>query len=671
MHGPSSYDPALLLPPSPDPSPMSTAALRHLPQELLHTWADWRPTKNDTPLTPPQSTIPQRRVVVPHQQTPTVLPPISYFDRSISRQSPVTPPPGEDYAQYYKYDAPSYRLPAVSPPPPPRSLEPSPSSSQYEPLEDPFTSTSYTLDWFGSDSHRSSRFIAEKTCEMICYLWFSTLSSNNSSPSKRNRVNANQHASFSPNSNASTATLQFSVSPAFVRFMQKVLETTQVSQSVIVLSLRYIYRLKARNPFTTGQAGSEYRVAIAALMLANKFVDDNTYTNKTWSEVSGIDLSEVNRMEREFLLGIDFGLYVDKTTYESWLNLLKGLVMAKERDAKYWQRSRCPVRSSHLHRPHCHRHATHASQSRALSHRARSSSPRRASICAVSHPSPSAYAHFRPQHNSSATTQRQPYASPAPSDFLAGSKRSASAAFSPTSASFRAIQQPPAQVPRRTQGLTLDIPQPSVHPRDSSASPLESLQSFSKLSIGASPADNGPAPVWPAVRHDDYPRTLVSAYRMDDQRQAVAPQHLYFYSLAGSPMESEEERRSRKARLRYHQAPVPTAMVYHYPPSMPMVVQSASTSPYEMHSHVPAPQPVLPPFSEVSQAWTDVDGLPIAETAQLPPIHVDQPPRHQHQSRAAVPSAPFANAGPPGVQFYSTLTPDPPPHYYRTRGRQV
>ena len=40
-------------------------------------------------------------------------------------------------------------------------------------------------------------------------------------------------------------------------------------------------------------------------------------------------------MEREFLLGVDFNLYVDKPTYEAWLNLLKGLVCAKERD---WRR---------------------------------------------------------------------------------------------------------------------------------------------------------------------------------------------------------------------------------------------------------------------------------------------------------------------------------------------
>ncbi|KAI0719065.1 cyclin-domain-containing protein [Cerioporus squamosus] len=660
-----------------------SAATLPLPFELVSSWQDWRPTKSEAPLTPPLSSIPQRRVPAQYH-TPTVLPPISHFDRSISRHSPgmslsafarthtlphatnkVTPPP-TDWDT--KYDAHPYRLPSVLAPMPSRSLDPSPSSSQYELPEDPFASNSYVLDWFGSDSHRSARFIAEKTCEMICYLWFSTISSTSASPSKRSRSASAQRASFSPHSNSSTAKLQFSVAPAFVRFMQKVLETTQVSQSVIVLSLHYIYRLKGRNPYTSGQAGSEYRVAIAALMLANKFVDDNTYTNKTWSEVSGIDLTEVNRMEREFLLGIDFDLYVDKNTYEGWVSLLKGLVSHKEQDSKMYKRSRCPVRV----RPGCHRNA-HLTPSRAPSHRARSSSPRRASICAVS----SAPYPAHPQHYTPAppppppqlVAQTPAYSSPARPELPAGCKRTAEDAFSPTSASFAAVHQPPTQVPRRMQGLTLDIPQPTAHQhsRENSASPLESLQSFSKLNLGASPVDNVPTQQWPVRQYDEYPRTLVSAYRMDDQRPHVAPQNLYFYSLAGSPMESEEERRSRKTRLRYHQAPPPSVAMYQYPPSMPMVVQSASTSPYEVHSHVHPSQPALPPFSQVSQGWSTPSGLSAQETTQLPPILVEQPPQHS----SMIPSAPFANAGPSGVQFYSTLTPIPSPHYYRARGRQV
>lgn len=56
--------------------------------------------------------------------------------------------------------------------------------------------------------------------------------------------------------------------------MQKLLETTQVSQSVIVLSLHYIYRLKERNRCAPAQPGSEFRIAVAGLMMANKFLDE-------------------------------------------------------------------------------------------------------------------------------------------------------------------------------------------------------------------------------------------------------------------------------------------------------------------------------------------------------------------------------------------------------------
>ena len=58
-------------------------------------------------------------------------------------------------------------------------------------------------------------------------------------------------------------------------------------------------------------------------MLANKILDDHTYTNKTWSEVAGLPLSVLNQSEREFLQGLDYNLYVDKKNYERWEELLK------------------------------------------------------------------------------------------------------------------------------------------------------------------------------------------------------------------------------------------------------------------------------------------------------------------------------------------------------------
>lgn len=115
-----------------------------------------------------------------------------------------------------------------------------------------------SIDWLDVSRTRSARFIAEKTCEMICYLWFASSPPN--SPFLNRPVTASN--------------LQLVATPTFVQFMQKLLETTQVSHSVIVLSLHYIYRLKDRNNGTPAQAGSEFRIAVAALMMANKFLDE-------------------------------------------------------------------------------------------------------------------------------------------------------------------------------------------------------------------------------------------------------------------------------------------------------------------------------------------------------------------------------------------------------------
>lgn len=277
------------LPRTPDHYHHMSDAVPALPIELLATLS-WRHTKQDLPMTPPRSAAPQRRVPPLQMHAQTTLPPITYLDSQLSRLSPctsrprltaqprlnlhlpsqVTPPQADDASQWHSYGPAAVRLPPVqslscgqSPVytngyhhEQPQIASPSPSPEPEPPA----------LDWLTQTTHRSSHFLAEKTCEMICYLWFSTLS--------RDASPRHDRPHKFPLPNSATASLQFAVAPEFVRFMQKVLETTQVSQSVIVLSLQYIYRLKERNRSTNGHAGSEYRVSIAALMMANKFVDE-------------------------------------------------------------------------------------------------------------------------------------------------------------------------------------------------------------------------------------------------------------------------------------------------------------------------------------------------------------------------------------------------------------
>lgn len=58
--------------------------------------------------------------------------------------------------------------------------------------------------------------------------------------------------------------------PAFKKWAYSVLSTTQVTQSVILLALMFVYRLKKANPGVKGRSGSEYRLLTVALMLGNK-----------------------------------------------------------------------------------------------------------------------------------------------------------------------------------------------------------------------------------------------------------------------------------------------------------------------------------------------------------------------------------------------------------------
>ncbi|KAE8216183.1 hypothetical protein CF327_g633 [Tilletia walkeri] len=124
--------------------------------------------------------------------------------------------------------------------------------------------------------------------------------------------------------------LRMQPSARFVAFIKNLLTTTQVSSSVILLALLYIYRLKSRHPQLNGQEGSEYRLSVTSLMLANKWLDDHTYLNKTWSELSGIELCDVTKMEREFWSGLGMDISASAGDFQYWLKQVENMTLRRE-----------------------------------------------------------------------------------------------------------------------------------------------------------------------------------------------------------------------------------------------------------------------------------------------------------------------------------------------------
>ena len=222
--------------------------------------------------------------------------------------------------------------------------------------------------------------------------------------------------------------------------------------------------------------------------------------------MSGIELNEINKMEREFLAGIDFNLYVDKETYVRWVGLLEGLVMAKERGSRQWRRSRQTPRAATVARPMA---PLTVPSKGSWSARARSSSP-------VHLPrdsgSPHSLSNSNPQYSPRISIE-------VGSPLRSRGKRSALDAFSPTSTAFD--HERPT---KRPISLAVEIPQ-STAAGAHTPSPLESLQSFSKLSLGSSPVPSQCAESCTVVASGRHipPQTLIASYRMDPTKPRPVP----------------------------------------------------------------------------------------------------------------------------------------------------
>ncbi|GAA5975394.1 hypothetical protein JCM5350_006467 [Sporobolomyces pararoseus] len=154
--------------------------------------------------------------------------------------------------------------------------------------------------------------LATFAAEMFVWLWFA--------PSSANEEDSGDKEA--------EMRMQFAPSSRFVSFCHEVLTTTQVSHSVVILALLFVSRLKQKNAIK-GSPGSEYRLAVVGLMLANKVLDDNTYTARTWSQVSSLELKPLVEGEAEFLKGLNWSLHVTEKEFRSFLKLLEGHVAAR------------------------------------------------------------------------------------------------------------------------------------------------------------------------------------------------------------------------------------------------------------------------------------------------------------------------------------------------------
>lgn len=107
---------------------------------------------------------------------------------------------------------------------------------------------------------------------------------------------------------------------------------TRINTCTLTAAFLYLDRLKQLHPRCKGSPGSGHRLMLAAIVLAAKYMYDDTFDNTAWATVSSglFELEQVNHMEREMLSFLDFKLFIKtqewyQFTDRLWVEMNEGM----------------------------------------------------------------------------------------------------------------------------------------------------------------------------------------------------------------------------------------------------------------------------------------------------------------------------------------------------------
>ena len=151
-------------------------------------------------------------------------------------------------------------------------------------------------------------------------------------------------------------------SSQFRKYVSQILSSTRLPSSTIMLGLFYLSaRMKIVDE--TGQdvssAGTVYRMLTTCLLLGSKFLDDNTFQNRSWAEVSSIPVHELNKMELAWLEGFNWEIHAmfhEDGDLDNWIahwhSYEKRAKVAKAKDMQKLAPIDTTIRRSHsVHQP--------------------------------------------------------------------------------------------------------------------------------------------------------------------------------------------------------------------------------------------------------------------------------------------------------------------------------
>ena len=100
-------------------------------------------------------------------------------------------------------------------------------------------------------------------------------------------------------------------------YLKRIKTYSIASTEAFILALIYIDRYTTSNDNLCVTPQNIHKLVITSIQSAAKFVDDFRYNNADMARIGGMSCQELNKLEQEFLTGIDFDLYVKLDEYQN------------------------------------------------------------------------------------------------------------------------------------------------------------------------------------------------------------------------------------------------------------------------------------------------------------------------------------------------------------------
>jgi len=113
-------------------------------------------------------------------------------------------------------------------------------------------------------------------------------------------------------------------------YIDRIIKYTPCSKECYIAGIIYIDRIIQSRGFVVNSF-NVHRVLITSIMISAKLIDDTTYNNKYYSHVGGIGIAELNRLECQFLILLDYNLNISCGVFEKYLKRLDPQILEHHR----------------------------------------------------------------------------------------------------------------------------------------------------------------------------------------------------------------------------------------------------------------------------------------------------------------------------------------------------